>query len=143
MKRCTTTTLLGGPFPLEPGLADVDFSRSDFLPAASLRWNLQGEYCFRSSWSRTIARQTYKELTPLIQQEYLGGPVFIGNQRLGVSTLSNLDLRMDWTPYEGGLVSGSWFYKDFTDPIETVQRRENGFWLHNSHQLRRGHTQRD
>ena len=34
---------------------------------------------------------------------------------------------MDWTPYEGGLVSGSWFYKDLTDPIETVQRRQNGF----------------
>ena len=119
--------VLGGPIALEPGLADVDFSRSDFLPAASLRWSIKDDISFRSSWSKTIARQTYKELTPLIQQEYLGGPIFIGNQRLGISTLSNLDLRMDWTPYEGGLVSGSWFYKDLTDPIETVQRRQNGF----------------
>ena len=72
-------------------------------------------------------RQTYKELTPLIQQEYLGGPIFIGNQRLGISTLFNLDLRMDWTRIKVVWFSGSWFYKDLTDPIETVQRRQNGF----------------
>ena len=132
--------VLGGPIALEPGLADVDFSRSDFLPAASLRWSIKDDISFRSSWSKTIARQTYKELTPLIQQEYLGGPIFIGNQRLGISTLSNLDLRMDWTPYEGGLVSGSWFYKDLTSSKQFSNGRTA--LLHDGHELRRGHPQR-
>jgi outer membrane receptor protein involved in Fe transport len=39
-----------------------------------------------------------------------------------MSALKNYDLRLDWTPYPGGLVSASYFYKDVTGPIEYVQR---------------------
>jgi outer membrane receptor protein involved in Fe transport len=39
-----------------------------------------------------------------------------------MSSLKNYDLRLDYTPYQGGLVSLSYFYKDVTDPIEYVQR---------------------
>jgi hypothetical protein len=48
--------------------------------------------------------------------------VFIGNPDLEMSALDNYDLRLDYTPYEGGLVSLSWFHKDIEDPIEYVQR---------------------
>jgi outer membrane receptor protein involved in Fe transport len=56
-----------------------------------------------------------------MQQEYLGGPIFIGNPELKMSALKNYDLRIDWTPYEGGLFSFSYFYKDIKDPIEYSQ----------------------
>jgi outer membrane receptor protein involved in Fe transport len=36
--------------------------------------------------------------------------------------LENYDLRFDYEPYEGGLFSASWFYKDIEKPIELVQR---------------------
>ena len=115
----------GGQTSLSPGAADIETSRTDLLPAVNFRWDIQDDLIFRSSLTRTIARQTYKELTPLIQQEYFGGPIFIGNKDLDISTLSNLDVRFDWTPHLGGLVSGSWFYKSVSDVIETVQQRQD------------------
>jgi outer membrane receptor protein involved in Fe transport len=40
-----------------------------------------------------------------------------------MSALKNYDLRLDFTPYPGGLMSVSWFRKDIERPIEYVQRR--------------------
>lgn len=110
------------PVQLNPGDADVDFSQNDVLPSIGLTWSPRPEYTLRSSISGTIARQTFKELTPVIQQEFLGGPIFIGNPDLGMSKLINYDLRFDYRPRPSSLVSLSWFYKDVTDPIENVQR---------------------
>jgi outer membrane receptor protein involved in Fe transport len=68
-----------------------------------------------------VARQTFKELSPIQQQEYLGGAIFAGNPKLKMSALKNYDLRFDWTPYQGSLFSMSYFYKDVKDPIEYIQ----------------------
>ena len=57
---------------------------------------------------------------------------------LGMSALKNYDLRADWTPYEGGLVSASWFNKDIKDPIEYVQKLASGFDYTTAGQLSRG-----
>lgn len=57
----------------------------------------------------------------------MGGDVFIGNPDLQMSALRNYDLRLDYTPYKGGLISVSWFYKDIEDPIEYVQDLVNAF----------------
>lgn len=110
------------PVDLNPGDADVEFSQDDALPAVALTYRPVEELSFRASYSETIARQTFKELTPIQQQEYLGGPVFIGNPDLRMSALRNYDLRADYVPYEGSLVSLSWFDKDVDDPIEYVQQ---------------------
>jgi len=39
-----------------------------------------------------------------------------------MSALENYDLRLDYVPYAGGLVSTSWFRKEVKDPIEYVQK---------------------
>lgn len=110
------------PVALNAGDADVAFDQSDVLPALGLAVELTDQVTVRGSFSQTIARQTFKELTPIIQQEFLGGPIFIGNPELEMSSLDNYDLRIDYTPYAGSLVSLSWFYKDIRNPIEYVQR---------------------
>lgn len=110
------------PVKLNPGDADVDFHSHDWLPAVALEVRPVEEVTLRAAYSETIARQTFKELTPIMQQEYLGGPIFIGNPELQMSQLQNYDLRADWTPVEGSLLSASWFYKNVDGPIEYVQR---------------------
>lgn len=110
------------PVRLNPGDADVDYSRNDVLPAIGLEYNPTSQVTIRGSYSQTVARQTFKEITPIIQQEFLGGPLFVGNPELEMSEVENYDLRFDYRPYQGALVSTSWFYKDIKDPIEYVQR---------------------
>jgi outer membrane receptor protein involved in Fe transport len=111
-----------GPVKLNPGDADVSFSQSDMLPSIGFEYRPFEPITLRGSYSETVARQTFKELTPIQQQEFLGGDVFIGNPELEMSALENYDLRLDYAPYESGLVSLSYFYKDITDPIEYVQK---------------------
>jgi outer membrane receptor protein involved in Fe transport len=107
---------------LHPGDADVDIQQKDVLPSIGFEFTPLDSLTFRASYSETIARQTFKELTPIQQMEYLGGDVFIGNPNLQMSSLKNYDLRVDYAPYAGSLISFSWFYKDITDPIEYTQR---------------------
>ncbi|MEW6238973.1 MAG: TonB-dependent receptor [Candidatus Omnitrophota bacterium] len=107
---------------LNPGDADVAFEQMNALPAIGFEFTPFDPITLRSSFSETIARQTFKELTPIQQQEYLGAEVFIGNPFLQMSSLKNYDVRVDYTPYESGLVSLSYFFKDIEDPIEYVQR---------------------
>ncbi len=110
------------PVTLNPGDADVDFAQNDVLPSLGLIAEPFEKVTLRGSYSQTVARQTFKELTPIIQQEYLGAPIFIGNPDLGMSALENYDLRVDYAPTPGGLISASWFQKNIDDPIEYVQR---------------------
>ena len=111
-----------GPVDLNPGDADVDFSEDQWLPSVGLVADPLEGLTLRASYSETIARQTFKELTPILQQEFLGGPIFIGNPELRQSQLQNYDLRVDYRPAEGTFFSASWFKKDIDDPIEYVQR---------------------
>jgi len=89
---------------LHPGDADVDFSQSDVLPAIGLNWAPEKELTFRASYSQTVAHQTFKELTPIQQQEYLGGPVFIGNPDLRPETSGGVEAGVGWqaAAREGG-----------------------------------------
>lgn len=112
----------GVPTQLNPGDADVDFSQDDVLPSLGLVYRPIEQITVRTSYSQTIARQTFKELTPVIQQEYLGGPIFIGNPDLEMADVANYDLRVDYTPREGALLSASLFRKDVDNSIEYVQR---------------------
>ena len=115
------------PVELHPGDADVDFSQSDVLPSIGLVYTPVAELTLRTAYSQTVARQTFKELTPIQQQEYAGGPIFIGNPDLKMSSIDNYDVRGDFTPTPGSLLSASWFHKDIKDPIEYVQRVGQGF----------------
>ncbi len=101
--------------------ANVDYDQDDVLPAIAFEWEALEWLTLRGSYTQTVARQTFRELSPILQQEFLGGPIFIGNPDLTMSELENWDVRLDLTPFEGGLISFSWFYKEITSPIETVQ----------------------
>ena len=112
---------------MEPGDADVDFQQSDILPSIGLVVKPLKDVTVRASYSETVARQTFKELTPILQQEFLGGDIFIGNPDLRMSAVDNYDLRLDFTPTANSLFSFSKFRKDVVDAIEYVQRVSPGF----------------
>ena len=110
------------PVTLNPGDADVLFTQEDLLPSIGFAWDIRDDLTLRGAYSETVARQTFKELTPIQQQEFLGGDIFIGNPELEMAALRNYDLRLDYRPFEGGLFSVSYFRKYIQNPIETVQR---------------------
>jgi TonB-dependent receptor len=106
---------------LLPGEADVSFEQSDVLPSIGLLLKPIKTVMVHACYSETVARPTFREITPIRQEEYLGADIFVGNPDLKMSSVKNYDLRADYTPYTGTLVSAGWFRKDVTDPIEYVQ----------------------
>jgi outer membrane receptor protein involved in Fe transport len=115
----------GGLVPISfadnPDAANVDFKQNDLLPQIGLKWTPDECWVLTANAAKTIARQTFRELTPILQQEFLGGPIFIGNPELEMSSVENFDLRADYKPVEGLFFSGSLFYKSIDLPIEYAQ----------------------
>lgn len=109
------------PDDLDPDeLPNVAISDDRALPSIGVVYEASDQVTFRASYSETLARPTFKELTPIIQQEFLGGPIFVGNPALNLASLKNYDVRVDYKPTESSLLSLSLFKKDVKDAIEYV-----------------------
>lgn len=91
------------------------------LPSIGFELVPHEKIIFRGSYTETIARMTFKELVPVQQVDNIGDDPFIGNPDLQMSSLKNYDLRVDYNPYPGGLVSFSWFMKEIEDAIDYRQ----------------------
>jgi len=98
------------------------YTEDDVLPSIAAVYDVDENWSVRAAYSQTVARPTFKELVPILQQEFLGGPVFIGNPNLELVGLANYDLRVDYRPTAESLVSLSYFHKDIDRPIEYIQR---------------------
>ncbi|MFO0963955.1 MAG: TonB-dependent receptor [Phycisphaerales bacterium] len=110
-----------------PNIWDADFTENRILPMIGWNWSIQDDLVVRLAFAQTLARPNFYEMVPVLQYEYIGGPIFIGNPDLGMSALNNYDARVDYTPYENWLISGSVFYKTIKDPIQYVNRFTEGF----------------
>lgn len=106
---------------------NANFTVDSWLPMIGWNWNLRDDLILRTAFAQTLARPNFQELVPVIQYDYIGGPIFIGNPSLQMSSLNNYDVRLDWMPYPDWLISGSVFYKTITDPIQYVQRFTEGY----------------
>lgn len=100
-----------------------------FFPSVNATYFLSGSQNLRFSYSRTIARPSFKELSyaqildPISDRIFNGGLYEIDgwNGNLRETSIHNFDLR--WEKFFGGgqLFSTSLFYKAFDAPIELVR----------------------
>lgn len=98
---------------------------TDFLPSASLIYTLSENTNFRSSYSRTLARPSFKEKSIAQIQDRISGRSFIGNIDLQETHIQNFDLRWESYGGEGQMFVISAFYKSFVNPIELVAYNES------------------
>lgn len=104
--------------PQEEGAVDLDVART--LPSLGLVYEPIPKMAVRASWSKTLARPTFRELAPVASEEFLAGDEFIGNPDLTLPEISNYDLRWEWFPGAEEVLSASLFYKRLVDPIEYI-----------------------
>jgi hypothetical protein len=109
------------------GAPDANFSENRYLPMVGWNWNILDNLVVRTAFAQTLARPNFFELVPVLQYQYQGGPIFVGNPDLAMSSLNNYDARVDFTPHENWLISSSLFYKTISDPIQYVNRGGPGF----------------
>lgn len=90
----------------------------DWLPGFNLTWAFGERANLRGSWSRTLNRPDLRELSPTAFTEYESGGSSIGNPDLRRARIESYDLRCEYFPTPGELVSISFFHKRLTDAIE-------------------------
>ena len=112
----------------------------NIFPSANVIYSLSDNSNLRSSYSRTIARPSFKEMSfaqifdPLSGRTFIGGlsPVEVVNPATGeleviwdgnlkATDINNFDIRWEMFSKAAEIFSVSLFYKSFTNPIELVQ----------------------
>lgn len=102
----------------------IDSTILDILPSANLIFALSPKQNVRVSYSQTLNRPEYRELAPFAFYDFNTQFVISGCDTLKRAKIHNMDLRYEFYPGRGQLISVSAFYKKFIDPIEQISRAD-------------------
>ncbi|MBX7152860.1 TonB-dependent receptor [bacterium] len=92
------------------------FNDNDLFPAINLIYGLNDRMNIRLGFSQTKARPQFRELAPFRYDDYRRSTY--GNPFLKASDITNYDARWEFFPNPGELLAASFFYKQFSNPIE-------------------------
>jgi len=99
--------------------AQVDNTdKGDLLPSFNLTIRATEKANIRLAGSRTVARPEFREIAPFAFFDFEQIASTAGTPDLRRSSILNADIRYEWYPKAGEVISLGAFYKNFTDPIE-------------------------
>ena len=108
------------PFSPDAATVEARLATLDLLPSLAASWAFRDDMFLRFGAAQTVSRPDFRELSPATFNDVTGGRQFFGNPDLRRALLRHVDLRWEWFPTAGELVSVGVFYKHFRDPIEMV-----------------------
>ena len=100
-------------------------SNFDVLPSFVLTYSLTQKTNLRLAGSQAVNRPEFRELADYRVYDYNNEIILLGNPSLERCKNTNADLRYEWFPSTGEVISGSVFYKYFDSPIEQVNEGNN------------------
>jgi len=94
--------------------------KTDWLPALSLVYNLTDKINVRFAYSKTLIRPDFRELSYCAYYN-VNDRLWVYNLKpLKQTDVKNYDLRLEFYPGAGEVISLSAFYKKFTNPVEMI-----------------------
>lgn len=109
----------------DPGSKDVDETQLDILPSANLTYSLNDKTNLRASFFRSLARPEFREMAQMTYYDYEQLGIIYGNSSLKRTSISNIDLKYEYFPANGQILSAGLFYKKFKDAIEPAYYDRN------------------
>jgi len=100
---------------------DIVSDTLNFFPSVNITYNLNKKNLLRFSYGKTINRPEFREMSSLEYQDFDLFAIIHGNDTLKSAYIDNYDLRYEWYPSPGEIVSLAAFYKDFTQPMEVFK----------------------
>ncbi|MCL4176904.1 MAG: TonB-dependent receptor [Verrucomicrobia bacterium] len=97
---------------------ESEIDQLDVLPAASLILEVITNMNVRFSYSQTVARPTFREMSPIRSYDTVLNEFLDGNPNLQMTSIQNFDLRWEWFTTPSALLAVSLFHKDLENPIE-------------------------
>ncbi|MET4139961.1 TonB-dependent receptor [Pedobacter sp. UYP1] len=92
---------------------------TNFLPSANITYSLTENLNFRASYATTIIRPDFRETSDFNSYDPRRD-IRIRGGDLKSTKVNNADVRFEWYPAAGEIISLSGFYKKFDKPIELV-----------------------
>ncbi len=99
----------------------VDNNLLSILPSANLGYGITEKSQVRLGYGRTVNRPEFREIAPFLVYEFEFNVSKEGNTSLTTATIDNFDVRYEWYPRKGEVLSLGGFYKKFKNPIENSQ----------------------
>jgi len=98
----------------------INNSNLSFLPSFNFTYSPTKKVNVRFAASKTVARPDFRELAPFSFYDFNLSSAVVGNDTLKSSDITNVDLRFEYYPSGGQIISTSVFFKDFNNPIENT-----------------------
>ena len=108
------STIIGGI----PGTTDSTVI--DILPSINCVYGITDKINIRLAYFKTVARPEFRELAPFRFLDFATGFQAHGDPNLKRSKIDNYDIRLEWYPGAGQILSVSGFYKKIENAIEQV-----------------------
>lgn len=97
------------------------------FPSANLTYSLTPQINIRAAYAKSIIRPDLRELAWFREYDFELGGTYSSNL-LRSSVLNNYDLRFEWYPDAGEILSASVFYKDIKYPMEIFKYASNNIY---------------
>jgi len=101
-----------------PGTSDTTVV--DILPSINCVYGLTDKINIRLAYFRTVARPEFRELAEYTFLDFTTNFRTTGNSKLKRSLIDNFDIRAEWFPGAGQVLSVSGFYKKIENAIEQI-----------------------
>jgi len=94
------------------------YKTDDIFPSLNTTYKISDQHQVRLSYGRSINRPEFREVSSSVYYDFDLASNVQGNTELKNCYVDNLDLRYEWYPSRGELISLAVFYKHFDSPIE-------------------------
>lgn len=94
------------------------YKTDDVFPSLYTTYKISDQHQVRLSYGRSINRPEFREVSSSVYYDFDLASNVQGNTELKNCYVDNLDLRYEWYPSRGELISLAVFYKHFDSPIE-------------------------
>lgn len=99
---------------------DVEKPLTSILPSGNIGYKVTDRSQLRAGYSRTVNRPEFREIAPFLFYDFELNVSRMGNPELKTATIDNFDLRYEFYPKRGEVLSLGAFAKNFKNPIENV-----------------------
>ncbi len=94
------------------------YRTNDLFPSLNTTYKINDRHQVRLSYGRSINRPEFREVSSSVYYDFDLASNVQGNTELKSCYIDNIDLRYEWYPTNGELISLAAFYKHFDSPIE-------------------------
>ena len=96
------------------------------LPSANLSYNFTEKMLVRAAYGETLNRPEFRELAPFTYYDFNFNFLYRGDKNLKTAKIQNMDLRWEFYPSKGEMITFGGFYKNFENPIEVIVNATSG-----------------